>query len=102
MTTPRSPFGLPRRDPDGASGSGGQDGGPGGPGGGDGPRDLGGDHPDEELTLSIKGVRAREGEEAGEIDLEIETTRGVVSGHFTPVEGKTWTSAPSSRSRSRG
>lgn len=93
MTNPRSPFGLPRRDANGASGSGGHDedefgGGPDGPGG-DAPRDLGGDDPDEELTLSIKGVRAREGEDPGEVDLEIETTRGVISAHFTPVQGKT-------------
>jgi len=92
MTNPRSPFGLPRRDASGANGSGGRDddfgGGPAGPGG-DGPRDLGGNDPDEELTLSIKGVRARRGEDPGEIDLEIETTRGTIAAHFTPVEGKT-------------
>lgn len=92
MTNPRSPFGLPRRDSGGANGSGGDGGiggGPGGPGDDDGPRDLGGDNPDEELTLSIKGVRARHGEDPGEIDLEVETTRGTISAHFTPVEGKT-------------
>lgn len=101
MTNPRSPFGLPRRDSNGANGAGGHDddddgfgggpGGPDGPGDGDGPRDLGGNNPDEELTLSIKGVRARQGEDPGELDLEIETTRGVISAHFTPVEGKTGT-----------
>lgn len=89
MTNPRSPFGLPRRDPNGSGGHGDDfDGdGPGGPG--DGPRDLGGSDPDEELTLSIEGVRARQGEDPGEIELEIETTRGVISAFFTPVEGKT-------------
>ena len=91
MTNPRSPFGLPRRD---ANGAGGHDGdgfngdGPDGPGG-DGPRDLGGNDPDEELTLKITGVRARQGEDPGEMDLEIETSRGTISAHFTPVEGKT-------------
>lgn len=94
MTNPRSPFGLPRRDADGAGGRDGDDfdgvpRGPGGPGGDEPPRDLGGRDPDEELTLSIRGVRARQGEEPGEIDLEIETTRGTIGAHFTPVEGKT-------------
>lgn len=93
MTNPRSPFGLPRRDGNGANGSGGHDGddfggGPDGPGD-DVPRDLGGTDPDEELTLSIRGVRARQGEDPGEIDLEIETTRGTITAHFTPVQGKT-------------
>ncbi len=92
MTNPRSPFGLPRRDSNGSNGAGGDDGetpgGPGGPGG-DAPRDLGGTDPDEELTLKITGVRARQGEEPGEMELEIETTRGAIRGFFTPVEGKT-------------
>ena len=92
MTNPPSPFGLPRRDSDGPKWSDGYE---------DessldhgvtpdsGRRDLGGRDPNEELTLSIRGVRAKPGEEPGEIDLEIETTRGVIVSHFTPVEGKT-------------
>ncbi len=91
MTNPRSPFGLPRRESNDANGAGGDNddgGGFDGPGG-DGPRDLGGGDPDEELTLSIRGVRARQGEDPGEIELEIETSRGMISASFTPVEGKT-------------
>ena len=95
MTNPRSPFGLPRRDPNGSNGAGGHDddggagpSGPGGPGD-DLPRDLGGDNADDELMLKITGVRARQGEDPGEMELEIETSRGVIKAFFTPVEGKT-------------
>jgi len=45
--------------------------------------------PDEDLTLSINGVRARAGEHPGEMTVEIDTTRGVITAHMTPVEGKT-------------
>lgn len=91
MTNPPSPFGLPRRDANGANGAGHDDEAPGGPDGpgGDIPRDLGGEHADEELTLKITGVRARQGEEPGEMELEIETSRGAIKAFFTPVEGKT-------------
>lgn len=93
MTNHPSPFGLPRRDPSSGNGGGGgfEDGGAGGPGGpgSDIPRDLGGDNADEELTLKITGVRARQGQEPGEMDLEIETSRGTITAFFTPVEGKT-------------
>ena len=45
--------------------------------------------PDEDLTLSIRGVRAKQGEFPGEMTVEIETTRGTITAHMTPVEGKT-------------
>ncbi len=45
--------------------------------------------PDEDLTLSIKGVRARAGDQPSEMTVEIETTRGTITAHMTPVEGKT-------------
>lgn len=92
MTNPPSPFGLPRRDSDGPKWSDGYEDESSldhGVSPDSGRRDLGGRDPNEELTLSIRGVRAKPGEEPGEIDLEIETTRGVIVSHFTPVEGKT-------------
>ncbi len=45
--------------------------------------------PDEDLMLSIRGVRAKQGEFPGEMTVEIETTRGTITAHMTPVEGKT-------------
>ena len=45
--------------------------------------------PDEDLTLSIQGVRARQGEEPSEMTVEIETSRGIITAHMTPVEGET-------------
>lgn len=43
----------------------------------------------EDLELSIRGVRAREGVEVGEMVVELNTTRGVIEAHFRPCEGKT-------------
>ena len=43
----------------------------------------------DDLTLSIKGVRARPGEVTGEITVELDTTRGLITTHLRPCEGKT-------------
>jgi alpha/beta superfamily hydrolase len=45
--------------------------------------------PIEELTLSIKGVRARAGDDAGELEVELDTNRGAITFHLHPCEGKT-------------
>ncbi len=42
----------------------------------------------EELQLSIRGVRTREGDEPGELVVEMDTTRGVIETHLHPCEGK--------------
>jgi alpha/beta superfamily hydrolase len=70
---PRSPFGLPRRDDDEP----------------DGAAPAPGEESPEDLTLSIKGVRAREGEAPGELLVELNTTRGTITVHLSPCEGKT-------------
>jgi alpha/beta superfamily hydrolase len=80
-------FGLPRRD-DGESGGSNGPIGPGGPGGAGEPGGTGG-APDEDLTLSIRGVRARGTEDAGEMEVELDTTRGAITLFLRPVEGKT-------------
>jgi alpha/beta superfamily hydrolase len=43
----------------------------------------------DDLVLSIQDVNARPGEQAGELQLEIETTRGQITGTLHPCEGKT-------------
>ena len=43
----------------------------------------------DELELSIKGVRTLEGDEPGEIKVDLNTTRGVIETFLRPVEGKT-------------
>ncbi len=48
-----------------------------------------GSTPIEELTLSIKGVRARAGDEPGELEVELETSRGAITVFLYPCEGKT-------------
>ncbi|MPZ99796.1 MAG: alpha/beta fold hydrolase [Dehalococcoidia bacterium] len=53
-----------------------------------GPHAPSGDE-DEHLTLSIQGARAREGEAQGEMLVELNTTRGVMTLHLHPCEGKT-------------
>lgn len=45
--------------------------------------------PLEELTLSIKGVRARASETPGEIEVALETSRGEITVYLHPCEGKT-------------
>ncbi len=55
---------------------------------GSGEGSLGGT-PLEELTLSIKGVRARAGETPGELEVELDTSRGSLTVHLHPCEGKT-------------
>ncbi len=77
-------FGLPRRD-------GGDEGGANGPGGpsNGGPGAGGPGEPDEDLTLSIRSVRARGTEDTGEMEVELDTTRGAITLFLRPVEGKT-------------
>ncbi len=43
----------------------------------------------EEYELSIRGVRAEEGEHPGEMRVELNTTRGPIEMYLQPVEGKT-------------
>jgi len=43
----------------------------------------------DDITLSIKGVRALPGEINGEMVVELNTTRGVIKTHLRPCEGKT-------------
>ena len=43
----------------------------------------------DDLTLSIKGVRTRPGDVSGEITVELNTTRGTITTHLRPCEGKT-------------
>ncbi|MDA0364827.1 MAG: alpha/beta hydrolase [Chloroflexi bacterium] len=45
--------------------------------------------PIEELTLSIKGVRARAGDAPNELEVELDTSRGSITVHLHPCEGKT-------------
>lgn len=95
MTSSGFPGRLPR-DP-GDSGNGGPPPGPGGlprasqPGGPpDAPPPSEGGS-DEHLELSIQGVRTAEGEGPGELKVELNTTRGVITMHLYPCEGKTGT-----------
>jgi uncharacterized protein len=48
-----------------------------------------GGSPLDELTLSIKGVRARPGLAPGELEVELETSRGTITVQLHPCEGKT-------------
>lgn len=81
---PTGRFGLPRRDENGS-------GPPRPPGdGGSGGGDEGSDEPQEDITLSIKGVRARESPDAeGEVEVELDTTRGSIIFDMTVAEGST-------------
>ena len=45
--------------------------------------------PPDELSLSIRGVRVRPGEEAGELEVELETNRGPLTVFLQPCEGQT-------------
>jgi hypothetical protein len=68
-------------------------------GNGPDPKDFDPAHPPEQqappgdaeadLELSIRGARAREGSESGEMTVDLNTTRGVIEMHFRPCEGKT-------------
>ena len=42
-----------------------------------------------DLTLSIRGVRASPGDVPGEMTVELNTTRGEITTHLRPCEGKT-------------
>jgi hypothetical protein len=44
---------------------------------------------DDDLVLSIQSVNAQPGEAPGELNVEIETTRGQIRGTLHPCEGKT-------------
>lgn len=60
----------------------------------DGPDGNGSDTPTEggnpdDLTLSIQGVRTRPGDVPGEMIVELNTTRGTITTHLRPCEGKT-------------
>jgi len=44
---------------------------------------------DQDLTIGIRGVQALPSEEPGQLDVELETTRGAVRAHLHPREGKT-------------
>jgi pimeloyl-ACP methyl ester carboxylesterase len=81
MTPPRPPsrFGLPRGD----GGSGGR---PPAPGGGDPFEEP---SEPEDITLSIKGVRGRDSDEAGWLDIELDTTRGNITLVMAAHEGGT-------------
>jgi len=74
-------FGLPRGD--GGGGNGGQ---PPAPGGGD---EFWGQDEPEDITLSIKGVRARESDESGWLEVELDTTRGMITLLMAAYEGGT-------------
>jgi alpha/beta superfamily hydrolase len=43
----------------------------------------------EDLTLSISGVRARAGDGPGELEVELDTSRGAITVFLHPCEGKT-------------
>lgn len=73
-------FGLPRGD-----GGGNGAGQPPAPGDGD----AFWDQEPEDITLSIKGVRARESDEAGWLDVELDTTRGLITLVMAAYEGGT-------------
>lgn len=84
-------FGLPRS---GGSDSSGNGGGKRGGGGGSqrpfGSDDAPFDTPEpEELTLSIRGVRGKDSDEAGWIEVELDTTRGLITLLMAATEGST-------------
>ena len=68
----KSPFGLPRGDDDES------------PDGNELSNDL---KSLDEMTLSIRGAKAGPAELEGEIDVQLDTTRGDITLHFHPVEG---------------
>lgn len=74
-------FGLPRSD---GNGNGGAQ--PPAPGGGD---SFWEDRDPEDITLSIKGVRGRESDEAGWLEIELDTTRGAITLLMAAYEGGT-------------
>ena len=84
-----SRFGLPRSGgPDGGGANGG--GQPPAPSEGD--AFWGDDEPGsepEDITLSIKGVRGRESDEAGWLEIELDTTRGMITLLMAAYEGGT-------------
>jgi alpha/beta superfamily hydrolase len=45
--------------------------------------------PLQDLQLSIRGARAQPGEQAGEMQVELDTTRGLIEAYLHPCEGKT-------------
>ncbi|MCA9846472.1 MAG: alpha/beta hydrolase [Dehalococcoidia bacterium] len=73
-------FGLPRGE-----GGGNGNGQPPAPGDGD----AFWDQEPEDITLSIKGVRARESDEAGWLEVELDTTRGLITLVMAAYEGGT-------------
>ncbi|MCK9494554.1 MAG: alpha/beta hydrolase [Dehalococcoidia bacterium] len=77
-------FGLPRGDGPGGGGNGG-----GPPGSGDRDAFWDEDREPEDITLSIKGVRGRESDEAGWLDIELDTTRGLITLLMAAYEGGT-------------
>ncbi|GMU41285.1 MAG: hypothetical protein AMXMBFR23_21510 [Chloroflexota bacterium] len=82
MTNGPSRFGLPRDNGNGAGTPRPPD------DGGRGDGDDGGE--DEEITLSIKGVRARQSpDREGEVEVELDTTRGTITLDMTVAEGST-------------
>ncbi|MGE3960181.1 MAG: alpha/beta hydrolase [Dehalococcoidia bacterium] len=89
MTNQPGRFGLPR-------GNGGPQGGANGNGNGDGQPPAPGDgeafwdnQEPEDITLSIKGVRVRESDEAGWLEVELDTTRGNITLIMAAYEGGT-------------
>lgn len=81
-------FGLPRGD--GPPGNGGGNGGGRPPGGGGDPGGFWEDDDEpEDITLSIKGVRGRESDEAGWLEIELDTTRGLITLLMAAYEGGT-------------
>lgn len=79
-------FGLPRGD-GGANGGG--NGQPPAPSDGDSFWGDGEGPEAEDITLSIKGVRGRESDEAGWLEIELDTTRGEITLHMAAYEGGT-------------
>ncbi len=77
-------FGLPRGD---SGTNGGGDSQP--PPPGDGDSFWGEGEEPEDITLSIKGVRGRESDEAGWLEIELDTTRGEITLHMAAYEGGT-------------
>ncbi len=77
-------FGLPRGD--GGQQGGANGGQPPAPGQGDAFWD---EHEPEDITLSIKGVRARESDEAGWLEIDLDTTRGQITLLMAAYEGGT-------------
>jgi len=83
-----SRFGLPRSSgPQGGGGNGNGGGQP--PAPGEGGEAFWDNEPAEDITLSIKGVRARESDEAGWLEVELDTTRGLITLLMAAYEGGT-------------